>query len=212
MPELAVLSNLGGLKAFTLRIVRSDGSEGGRSGDNEAQPLVHLPVLRGLERLDLNDTAVDDEQLQQLEAFQRLVSLNVAWTSISGTGMSKLAKLKSLRELAIDDVMATASTFESLVALANLRRIHIALSGDENTERASGPSVPLDDQQRQRLYVLANEADRIRRALEKLRTTNRALVIDSGYAEFEETGNFEPPWLNRYRDLDAFAQRNAERR
>ncbi|HVX14003.1 MAG TPA: hypothetical protein VHC22_22655 [Pirellulales bacterium] len=166
--------------------------------DTETEVLAHLPVLPGLEQLDLHGSWVGDDDLDRLSGFERLRTLNLSMTLVTGAGLAKLAPLTSLEELAIGVDMATAEGFEALARLERLRTVHIANADESGT----GLWLPLDNAGR--LAVWAIEADDQRRALEKLRQARPDMVIDADYDNFEKLSTLEIPWED---DVRPFAQK-----
>jgi sugar lactone lactonase YvrE len=111
--------------------------------------LVHLKLLRNLERLNLCLTAVDDrgfENLAQLTKMRRMVicsskitgtgfahlqgmkhieSINLHSAPASDAGLAEIGKLASLRRLEIVHTNVTDAGLAHLAGLLNLRQLHI---------------------------------------------------------------------------------------
>jgi hypothetical protein len=205
--DLALLASSSNLTSLTLAIDglgdQIDHEPGNDENAMASFSLAYLPILSNLEALDLHDVVLDGSTLGHLARFPRLRTLNLCWTSLADTDLSNLAPLQSLEELAIDDDTATATAFEVLISLQRLKVVHIAPSEYENDERSA--AFALDDGHE--LAVVPAQVGRLRRALQALRNSNPGIAIDGGFHQFEEKGNFEPPWTRGDHGLDLFVQR-----
>jgi len=63
---------------------------------NLSQFLPCITHLKGLQRLNLQQTKTSDEDIKYLNQLPALTNLNVNYTNISGKGLSKLERLKKL--------------------------------------------------------------------------------------------------------------------
>lgn len=199
------------------------------SEDNdEPRTLAHLPVLTRLEALELHEWELGDQYLGRLARCQRLKSIDLSHTTVSSAGLAKLAPLDSLEELAIHEDTVTAAAFEAMLALSQLRIVHICgprgnqtdaakleksrrraaiLTGDPaNAETMRPATLTLDDGHD--LVVLSNEIGGLRRALETLRRSHPGIVIAADCALFQKQRDLRPPWHtpNRDRALRSFIQ------
>lgn len=162
------LSHLGGLaelKSFTLEDVSHD-----RNGPiGPPSMFAHLPVLPRLEAVSLPESAVGDGDLHQLRRLPCLKLLNLTGTYVTRAGVAKLATLKSLEELAIDEEVVSAEGLMELQKLNRLRSLHI--------NGFSGQCGPEDELKREQLADMPESSFA---ALKALRRSKADLVID-GY-------------------------------
>ncbi|HVC96407.1 MAG TPA: hypothetical protein VND64_22165 [Pirellulales bacterium] len=221
--DLACLAGLANLRVLGLRDYWPDSSsdevgtemeedsteEGGENSDelenkDTLQLLAHLPALPRLETIDLEGSAVSDDDLAQLAVVPRLKLLNLTGTLVTDVGLAELASLASLEKLRIDNAIATAAGLESLLRLRRLNSLHIVPAQLEGATH----TLFFDGIMNAGLYVREDEVDRCRRALEALRRSNPGIVFDSFTDVFDFNKRRAPtpapmyrPWAGNRIDL-----------
>lgn len=222
--DLACLADLGNLRALGLNSYYPPDSSSDKDGmkedsteeDGEStddlenmdmlQLLAHLPALPRLETVNLEGSAVGDDDLARLAVVPRLKSLNLTGTSITAAGLAALAPMEALEELAIDNHrIASAAWLQSLLRLKRLKALHIDSSARRLNESYSSTLLPLDDGGQ--MFVREGEVDRCRRALEALRRSNPGIVIDGETDVFKERRRPKTAWVPR-NGLDLWVYHN----
>lgn len=173
--SLSTLAKLQNLKSLFIECAHSD------SGEDEPDWLLlaYLPALPRLEALSLEESQVGRLDLRRLAVLPRLKSLNLFGTWLKGEDLAELGALDSLEELAIDFHAVSADGLEALLAVKNLRRLHLGYSGCDR------PKVEVQLDRDHTVQVSQAEHGRFCRALESLRRTKPGIVIDGDYELLE---------------------------
>jgi hypothetical protein len=87
--------------------------------------LVNLKGVRGLRRVNLANTEVDDSGLVHLDGLEELQELNIRETPITDAGLSHLSRLKALRRLSLLGTQVTDKGLAQLERLNNLRELTV---------------------------------------------------------------------------------------
>lgn len=180
--SLESLANLTNLKSLSLFFISPIHVE----SEPEPQLLSRLPALAALEALDLGNSQVDDRDLGRLSEFPHLKSLSLTGTEVTGAGLAQLASLPSLEELAINGDAMSAAGLESLLAVKGLARLHL---GSNYTGNLTLLAIDGDNE----VHVPEREHESYVRALEALRRTNRAIVIDENDGALQWQGPYLLP-------------------
>ncbi|HWB00144.1 MAG TPA: SUMF1/EgtB/PvdO family nonheme iron enzyme [Pirellulales bacterium] len=107
--------------AFTVVAVSITGS--GKIADGR---LDHLASLKGLENLDVGNTAVSNAGLADIASLTELKSLSLENTGISDAGLIGLAPFKKLERLSLAaDKKITDAAAEYLIAIKSLRSLSV---------------------------------------------------------------------------------------
>lgn len=181
--SLESLANLTNLKSLSLAFISPNHIE----AEPEPQLLSRLPALAALEALDLGSSQVDDRDLGRLSRFSHLKSLSLTGTEVTGAGLAQLASLPSLEELAIDGDAMSATGLESLLAVKRLARLHLGSNYTGN------PTLLAIGDNAGSVNVPEQEHERCVRALESLRRTKPAIVIDTNDDALQWLGPYMLP-------------------
>ncbi len=90
--------------------------------DNMAEAMRLLPDLYYVENIDLSDSSVTDEHLENLAGLKRIASLSLNDTQIGNAGLAQIAGLSSLQAVYL---INTNVTRDSLVYLGGLPELKI---------------------------------------------------------------------------------------
>src|SRR5947208_8341877 len=88
--------------------------------------LKHLAALHGLEKLNLEATALSDAGLESLAKLTGLRELNLSFTSVSDRGLVFLAPLAAVRRLALAGTRVTGPGLSHLAGWAALKAFDLA--------------------------------------------------------------------------------------
>lgn len=118
--DLAVLPNLSSLVINRTNVKTLDGIE----------------KLINLVRLDLKNTAINDDSLSKLKSLKKLESLNLTATAITDAGVSHLTDIPSLGNLGLSSTLISPAVADILVKIPRLYRVTLAnTSVDEQAVR-----------------------------------------------------------------------------
>ena len=169
--DLASLAGLKSVKSLTL------GGLFGRRGplNDDRSLLANLPAKTHFKSLDLSGSQIFDD-LEHVATMPQLKSLSLIAANFSAAGLTQLAPLESLEELAIDDDLLSSRGCEAILKFKRLKKLHfgfvdeelLGLSPKELRDEAS--ILPEDE---------AEDADWLR-ALADLRDARPDLAIDGG--------------------------------
>ncbi|HUE70962.1 MAG TPA: hypothetical protein VMP01_08735 [Pirellulaceae bacterium] len=118
-PQLLELPAMPHLRGLSLSLIR--------------QPVAGLSKLQSLEVLELDECAVNNSMLDELESLKRLRELSLAETKITSEGLEHLAGLSQLEKLVLDDTLIDDSGLSHLSGLLRLNDLSLArthVSGD----------------------------------------------------------------------------------
>ena len=68
---------------------------------------------------------VDEDRMQEINYFERVVTIKLKGTPITNADIALLCRLPSLRELHLDDTTVTDSGLSRLSSLTNLQELHL---------------------------------------------------------------------------------------
>jgi Leucine-rich repeat (LRR) protein len=90
--------------------------------------LAHLAHLRGLKKLNLVTSPINDDNLVDVTRLISLRSLDLSGTAVSDVGLARVAQLTNLEELRLSNTRITDSGLFGLRGLARLRVLDLSLT------------------------------------------------------------------------------------
>jgi internalin A len=87
--------------------------------------LTGLSHLKALRELELSDTAVNDDDLRELNGLKDLRTLNLRYTKVTDAGLKELAALTRLQTLRLDGTAVSDAGLTSLTGLNQLQLLTV---------------------------------------------------------------------------------------
>lgn len=87
--------------------------------------LKTLSKFKGLERLSVEGTAVDNQLLDSLRSMPKLAELDLTGCAIDDAGLKKISKLPQLNTLWLGKTLVTDESLETLAAMTRLKYVDI---------------------------------------------------------------------------------------